>query len=175
VREAARRSLGQRHHDMQIMGGAVLHLRKLGEMRTGDGKTLTATLPAYLNALTGAPVHVMTADDFLAARDWEWMAPVYEFFGLSVAPLRMAQQPDPLTESRCIIAVSRRDARARTGALALARRPGRTRRAPSPTPRMRPPRRPVNRVLAALARGPGISPGRLPDGKDPGLTAGRPV
>jgi preprotein translocase subunit SecA len=95
VREAAARTLGQRHFDVQIMGGAVLHLGKLAEMRTGEGKTLTATLPAYLQALSGAPVHVMTANDYLARRDAEWMGPVYGFLGMAVGLLRPNQKPDP--------------------------------------------------------------------------------
>lgn len=94
VREAARRSLGLRHHDVQIMGGAVLRLGMIAEMRTGEGKTLTATLPAFLSALTGGAVHVMTANDYLAARDWDWMRPVYEFLGLTVGLLRPAGNPE---------------------------------------------------------------------------------
>ncbi len=90
VREAARRSLGLRHYDVQIMGGAVLRLGKIAEMRTGEGKTLTATLPACLSALTGQAVHVMTANDYLAARDWAWMRPIYEFLGFTVGLLRPA-------------------------------------------------------------------------------------
>lgn len=87
VREAAARVLGQRPFDVQIMGGAVLHLGTITEMRTGEGKTLTATLPAYLHALDGAGVHVMTANNHLARRDAEWMRPVYEFLGLSAGLL----------------------------------------------------------------------------------------
>jgi hypothetical protein len=79
VREAARRSIGLRHHDVQLIGGAVLHLGKIAEMRTGEGKTLTATLAAYLGALAGQSVHVMTANEYLAGRDYGWMLPVYEF------------------------------------------------------------------------------------------------
>jgi len=82
VREAARRVLGQRHHDVQIMAGAALERGFVTEMRTGEGKTLTATLPAYLNALAGGGVHVMTANQYLANRDAEWMRPVYDFLGL---------------------------------------------------------------------------------------------
>lgn len=95
VREAAARTLGQRHFDVQVIGGAALHLGKITEMRTGEGKTLTATLPAYLNALTGAGVHVMTANDYLADRDAEWMKPVYGFLGLAVGLLRPEQQSEP--------------------------------------------------------------------------------
>ncbi len=84
VREAARRVLGQRHYDVQLMGGMVLHHGQIAEMRTGEGKTLVATLPAYLNALTGRGVHVITVNDYLAKRDAEWMGRVYNFLGLTV-------------------------------------------------------------------------------------------
>ena len=84
VREAARRTLGQRHFDVQIMGGIVLHRGQIAEMRTGEGKTLTATLPAYLNALIGKGVHVVTVNDYLAKRDSAWMGAVYNALGLSV-------------------------------------------------------------------------------------------
>jgi preprotein translocase subunit SecA len=94
VREAAARALGQRHHDVQIMGGAVLHLGKIAEMRTGEGKTLTATLPGYLNALPGAGVHLLTANDYLARRDAEWMGPAYQFLGLRAGLLQPAQTPE---------------------------------------------------------------------------------
>jgi len=83
VREAARRTLGMRHFDVQLIGGMVLHQGRIAEMRTGEGKTLVATLPAYLNALTGKGVHVVTVNDYLARRDAEWMRPVYEFLGMS--------------------------------------------------------------------------------------------
>lgn len=84
VREAARRTLGLRHFDVQMMGGMVLHQGKIAEMKTGEGKTLVATLPVYLNALEGKGVHVVTVNDYLARRDAEWMMPVYNFLGLSV-------------------------------------------------------------------------------------------
>ena len=84
VREAAKRTLGMRHFDVQLVGGMVLHDGKIAEMRTGEGKTLVATLPCYLNALTGRGVHVVTVNDYLARRDAEWMGPVYHFLGLSV-------------------------------------------------------------------------------------------
>ena len=84
VREAAKRVLGLRHYDVQMLGGMVLHQGKIAEMRTGEGKTLVATLPSYLNALTGKGVHVVTVNDYLAKRDREWMGPVHEFLGLSV-------------------------------------------------------------------------------------------
>jgi preprotein translocase subunit SecA len=84
VREAARRTLGQRHFDVQMVGGMVLHQGKIAEMKTGEGKTLVATLPVYLNALTGRGVHVVTVNDYLAKRDAEWMGRIYKFLGLSV-------------------------------------------------------------------------------------------
>lgn len=84
VREAAKRTLGQRHFDVQLMGGMVLHEGKIAEMKTGEGKTLVATLPVYLNALTGKGVHVVTVNDYLARRDSEWMGQIYRFLGMSV-------------------------------------------------------------------------------------------
>ncbi|MDE2188729.1 MAG: preprotein translocase subunit SecA [Patescibacteria group bacterium] len=84
VREAAKRTLGQRHFDVQIMGGAILHDGNIAEMRTGEGKTLVATLPAYLNALTGRGVHVVTVNDYLSRRDAVWMGQIYNALGLSV-------------------------------------------------------------------------------------------
>jgi preprotein translocase subunit SecA len=84
VREAAKRTLGQRHFDVQLMGGIVLHDGKIAEMKTGEGKTLVATLPVYLNALTGNGVHVVTVNDYLARRDSDWMGQIYRFLGLSV-------------------------------------------------------------------------------------------
>lgn len=84
VREAARRTLGMRHFDVQLIGGMVLHRGKIAEMKTGEGKTLVATLPAYLNALEGKGVHIVTVNDYLASRDAGWMGPIYEFCGLSV-------------------------------------------------------------------------------------------
>lgn len=84
VREAAKRTLKMRHFDVQLMGGMVLHQGKIAEMATGEGKTLVATLPVYLNALTGEGVHVITVNDYLARRDRNWMGPVYEFLGLTV-------------------------------------------------------------------------------------------
>jgi len=84
VREAAKRTLGQRHFDVQLMGGIVLHRGMISEMRTGEGKTLVATLAVYLNALTGKGVHVVTVNDYLARRDSEWMGQIYRFLGLSV-------------------------------------------------------------------------------------------
>ena len=84
VREAARRTLGMRHFDVQIVGGVALHQGRIAEMRTGEGKTLVATLPVYLNALSGKGAHVITVNDYLAKRDSEWMGEVYRFLGLSV-------------------------------------------------------------------------------------------
>src|SRR5215213_7520997 len=84
VREAAKRTLGQRHFDVQLIGGMVLHEGSIAEMRTGEGKTLVATLPVYLNALAGRGVHVVTVNDYLASRDAEWMGQIYNFLGLSV-------------------------------------------------------------------------------------------
>ena len=88
VREAAKRSLGQRHYDVQLIGGVVLHQGKIAEMRTGEGKTLVATLPAYLNSLTSEGVHVVTVNDYLAKRDAEWMGAVYCKLGISVGALQ---------------------------------------------------------------------------------------
>ncbi len=87
VREASRRTIGQRHFDVQLIGGAVLHQGKVAEMKTGEGKTLVATLPAYLNALAGHGVHVVTVNDYLSRRDAGWMGPIYRFLGLSVATI----------------------------------------------------------------------------------------
>ena len=84
VREAAFRALGLRPFDVQLIGGMVLHAGNIAEMRTGEGKTLVATLPAYLNALSGSGVHVVTVNDYLARRDSEWMMPVFKFLGMSV-------------------------------------------------------------------------------------------
>src|ERR1700704_81125 len=84
VREAGRRTLGQRHFDVQLIGGMVLHEGKIAEMKTGEGKTLVATLPVYLNALAGLGVHVVTVNDYLAKRDAEWMGRIYKFLGLTV-------------------------------------------------------------------------------------------
>ncbi|MBV9395715.1 MAG: preprotein translocase subunit SecA, partial [Methylobacteriaceae bacterium] len=84
VREAAKRTLGQRHFDVQLIGGMVLHEGAIAEMRTGEGKTLVATLAVYLNALAGNGVHVVTVNDYLARRDAEWMGQIYKFLGMSV-------------------------------------------------------------------------------------------
>jgi preprotein translocase subunit SecA len=92
VREAAKRTLNMRHFDVQLIGGMVLHDGKIAEMRTGEGKTLVATLPAYLNSLTGKGVHIVTVNDYLASRDAEWMGQVYNFLGLSVGVI-LTQMP----------------------------------------------------------------------------------
>jgi len=94
VREAAKRVLGMRHYDVQLIGGMVLHQGKISEMRTGEGKTLMATLPVYLNALEGKGVHVVTVNDYLAKRDADWMGKLYSFLGLSVGVVVAEQDPD---------------------------------------------------------------------------------
>jgi preprotein translocase subunit SecA len=93
VREAAKRTLGQRHYDVQIMGGAALHLGNIAEMKTGEGKTLVGTLPAYLNALAGEGVHIVTTNDYLAERDSEWMGRVHRFLGLKVGVILANMTP----------------------------------------------------------------------------------
>ena len=94
VREAAQRTLKMRHFDMQLVGGIALHQGKIAEMRTGEGKTLVATLPAYLNALPGEGVHIVTVNEYLAQRDSEWMGPVFRFLGMSVGVIKNAQTSD---------------------------------------------------------------------------------
>ncbi|GAA4307745.1 preprotein translocase subunit SecA [Actinomadura luteofluorescens] len=94
AREAAKRVLGQRHYDVQVMGGAALHLGNIAEMKTGEGKTLTCVLPAYLNALAGEGVHVVTVNDYLAKRDAEWMGRVHQFLGLEVGVILPQMTPD---------------------------------------------------------------------------------
>ncbi|MGZ8719805.1 MAG: preprotein translocase subunit SecA, partial [Aeromicrobium sp.] len=93
VREAASRVLGQRHFDVQIMGGAALHLGNIAEMKTGEGKTLVATLPCYLNALADKGVHVVTVNDYLAKYHAEWMGRIYHFLGLSVGMILPSMSP----------------------------------------------------------------------------------
>jgi preprotein translocase subunit SecA len=88
VREVSKRKLNMRHFDVQLVGGVVLHQGKIAEMKTGEGKTLVATLPAYLNALTGKGVHVVTVNDYLAKRDTEWMGPIFNFLGLSIGTIQ---------------------------------------------------------------------------------------
>ncbi len=99
VREAAKRTLGQRHYDVQIMGGAALHRGNIAEMKTGEGKTLVATLPAYLNALTGQGVHVVTVNDYLAERDSEWMGRVHRFLGMKVGVILASMTPTERREA----------------------------------------------------------------------------
>jgi preprotein translocase subunit SecA len=94
VREAASRTLKMRHFDVQLIGGIALHQGRIAEMRTGEGKTLVATLPAYLNALPGEGVHVVTVNEYLAQRDADWMAPVYRFLGLTVGVIKNSQSPE---------------------------------------------------------------------------------
>jgi preprotein translocase subunit SecA len=94
VREAASRTLKMRHFDVQLIGGIALHEGRIAEMRTGEGKTLVATLPAYLNALPGEGVHVVTVNEYLAQRDAEWMGPVYRFLGLTVGVIKNSQSPE---------------------------------------------------------------------------------
>ncbi|MBW4494421.1 MAG: preprotein translocase subunit SecA [Oscillatoria princeps RMCB-10] len=94
VREAGRRVLGMRHFDVQILGGTILHKGQIAEMKTGEGKTLVATLPSYLNALTGKGVHVVTVNDYLARRDAEWMGQVHRFLGLTVGLIQQGMSPD---------------------------------------------------------------------------------
>ncbi len=99
VREAGKRVLGMRHFDMQLVGGMVLHEGKIAEMRTGEGKTLVATLPVYLNALSGKGVHVVTVNDYLAQRDSEWMGQLYSFLGLTTGVVISDQSPDKKREA----------------------------------------------------------------------------
>ena len=94
VREASKRTISLRHFDVQLIGGAVLHQGNIAEMTTGEGKTLVATLPACLNAISGESVHVVTVNDYLAKRDSEWMSPIYNFLGLSVGVIQNSMQPD---------------------------------------------------------------------------------
>ena len=104
VREAAKRTLGLRHYDVQMIGGMVLNDGKIAEMKTGEGKTLVATLPAYLNAVAGVPVHIVTVNDYLASRDAGWMGKIYNFLGLSVGVI-MSGQPaeEKMAAYRCDI------------------------------------------------------------------------
>lgn len=119
VREAAKRVLGQRHYDVQLMGGIALHRGQIAEMRTGEGKTLVATLPAYLNALAGRGVHVITVNDYLAKRDAEWMGRVYDFLGLTVGCITHEQafkysadknEETPLVKGGELVQVPRKEA-----------------------------------------------------------------
>ncbi|HEU5455773.1 MAG TPA: DEAD/DEAH box helicase, partial [Nocardioides sp.] len=99
VREAAKRGIGQRHYDVQIMGGAALHLGNIAEMKTGEGKTLVATLPSYLNALTGKGVHIVTVNDYLARYHAEWMGRIHHFLGLTTGVILPEMKPDERREA----------------------------------------------------------------------------
>src|ERR1043165_927637 len=99
VREGAKRVLNQRHYDVQIMGGAALHLGMVAEMKTGEGKTLTCVLPAYLNALAGRGVHVVTVNDYLVERDAEWMGRIHRFLGLTVGTILSEKTPEQRREA----------------------------------------------------------------------------
>lgn len=117
VREASKRVLGMRHFDVQLLGGIILHQGKISEMRTGEGKTLVATLPSYLNALSGKGVHIVTVNDYLAKRDSQWMGAIYHALGISVAAIGHEQSwlYQPITEKKespneNLVPISRRDA-----------------------------------------------------------------
>jgi preprotein translocase subunit SecA len=97
-REAGRRNLGQRHFDVQLIGGMVLHDGSIAEMKTGEGKTLTATLAVFLNSLAGDPVHLVTVNDYLARRDAEWMSPIYDALGVSVGVIQSEMDPSERRE-----------------------------------------------------------------------------
>ena len=99
--EVARRlcKVGLRHYDAQMIGGITLHQGKIAEMKTGEGKTLVSTLPAYLNSISGEPVHIVTVNEYLAERDAEWMKPIYEFLGLSVGCIKSEQNQGKEKES----------------------------------------------------------------------------
>ena len=94
VREASKRTLGMRHFDVQLIGGVTLNNHQIAEMRTGEGKTLVATLPAFLNALSGRGVHLITVNEYLARRDAAWMAPIFEFLGMTVGVIYSNQPSD---------------------------------------------------------------------------------
>ena len=97
VREAAKRTIGQRHFDVQILGGIAIHNKCISELETGEGKTLVATMPTFLNALPGKGVHVVTVNDYLARRDAEWMLPIYNLLGMTVGCIQTGQSDG----SRC--------------------------------------------------------------------------
>ena len=101
VREAAKRTLGQRHFDVQLIGGMILHEGTISEMKTGEGKTLVATLPVYLNALAGRGVHVVTVNDYLAKRDSEWMGQIYNFLGLTTGVIVHGMDDERAQEGVC--------------------------------------------------------------------------
>lgn len=100
VREAAKRTIHQRHFDVQLIGGIVLHQGKIAEMKTGEGKTLVATLPLYLNSLAGEGCHLVTVNDYLSRRDAYWMAPIYHALGVSIASIYPQQNPSEHMPSR---------------------------------------------------------------------------
>ncbi len=100
VRESAKRSIGQRQFDVQVLGGIAIHYRCIAELETGEGKTLVSTMPAFLNALTGKGVHIVTVNDYLARRDAEWMGPIYRTLGLTVGCIQTGQT-DPVAP-RCL-------------------------------------------------------------------------
>jgi len=100
VREAAKRTIGQRHFDVQLIGGTVLHQGRIAEMKTGEGKTLVATLPLYLNSLTGRGCHLVTVNDYLARRDPYWMGPIYHALGVSVSSIYPMQAQDDYSPAR---------------------------------------------------------------------------
>src|SRR5258708_17210939 len=99
VRETAKRVLGQRPYDVQVMGGIALHRGAIAEMKTGEGKTLAATMPAFLNALAGEGVHVVTINDYLAGRDADWMGGIYRFLGLSIGVIKTTTTPTERREA----------------------------------------------------------------------------
>jgi preprotein translocase subunit SecA len=121
VREASKRTIGLRHFDIQLIGGMVLHERRIAEMRTGEGKTLVATLPLYLNALTGKGVHLVTVNDYLARRDARWMAPIFVKLGMSVGVLQMSSRTGD-ARSAYLIDLDKRDVREEEDQLVLANR-----------------------------------------------------
>ena len=100
VREAAKRAIGQRQFDVQIVGGIAIHNRCIAELETGEGKTLVATMPAFLNALTGKGVHIVTVNDYLARRDAEWMGPIYQMLGLDGRLHSDRPEPTPIRRAR---------------------------------------------------------------------------
>lgn len=110
VREASKRSIGLRHFDIQLIGGVVLHEGRIAEMRTGEGKTLVATLPLYLNALSGRGVHLVTVNDYLARRDARWMGPIYHLLGMSVGVLQMSSRAGDAS-SAYLVDLNKRDSR----------------------------------------------------------------
>ena len=121
VREASKRTIGLRHFDIQLIGGIVLHEGRIAEMRTGEGKTLVATLPLYLNALTGKGVHLVTVNDYLARRDARWMGPIYSMLGLSVGVLQMSSRTGDSLNAY-LVDLNKRDAREEQDQLVLVNR-----------------------------------------------------